>query len=227
MTRITVQALFGPALRGNPLRLYHYADKPYTVLKTPEKLSGLNREDRSANMRDMATQHDPAPYHQHISFFLEPVPLDVVGRVFGSEHLFWYPGHQLYEHVVDLDRLPAFKYRLVETPLALQMYYSTPWEQLTAEQVLAYFAKLAQQQKHHGEIGEGVVQFKAAASGIVGHTREAFQMLPTRPNWDELQTKYAATVPHVLLYPHGGEIKPTQVNAVKVERARASTMNLM
>lgn len=197
-------------------KLYHYSAAKHTVLKTREKTSPPDKEKLAKAKEDMETHKDPGTYYQHISFFFEPVPLDLVGKIFGKEHHFWFPGHDIYEHIVDLSSMPEFKYRIVESPLAVKMFYETDWDDLDDSDLLKYFRELADKQKAHGEIGSGPSELKSAASSMVGSVLEAFKELPKRPNWEELKSKYAATVPHVMVYPKGGEITVDEIKEVKV-----------
>ena len=42
------------------------------------------------------------------------------------------------------------------------------------------------------------------------------ELLKTRPNFNEIKFKYAATVPHLMLYPILGQVKPIDINKVVV-----------
>lgn len=199
------------------LNLYHYSGARHSVLKTREKTAKTIEKKKLEEAKEsMEIHHDPGTYYQHISFFFDPVPLDVVGRIFGKEHPFWYPGHEIYEHVVSLDHMPDFKYRIVETPLANKMFYDTDWDELDDSDKLMFFRKLAEAQKAHGEIGHSAGQFRSVASEFVGKARKAFEELPKQPNWGEIKKQYAATVPHVMLYPKGGEVKVDKITEVKI-----------
>jgi len=198
------------------MKLYHYAAQKHEVLKTVEVRSKISKTKQADAFEDMKIHKDPGTYLQHISFFLESVPLDVVGRVFGKDHPFWYPGHDIFEHVVSLDRMSDFKYRIVESPLANKMFYDTDWDELDDNDKLVFFRKLAEAQKAAGEIGKGASQFHNAAIKLIGSTRRAFEELPKQPNWDEIKKQYAATVPHVMLYPEGGEVKVDEIHEVKI-----------
>lgn len=199
------------------VKLYHYSASRHEVLKTREKSSShIDKEKLEKAKESMEEHRDPGTYFQHISFFFEPVPLDLVGKIFGKDHHFWFPGHEIYEHIVDVDHLPKFKYRIVESPIAVEMFYATDWGDLDDSDALKYFRELAEKQKAHGEIGSNPSTFKATAHALVGSVRKAYEELPKRPNWEELKNKYAATVPHVMLYPTGGEVKVDEIKQVTV-----------
>lgn len=199
-------------------QLYHYSGSKHTVLKTRNAQgTHLSPEKLQAARESMEIHHDPGTYAEHISFFLEPVPLDKLGGIFGAHHHFWYPGHEIYEHVVDIASLPSFRYRVVETPLANDMFYKVDWDKLDDAEQQTFFQKLAEAQKAHGEIGSTVAQLRSCIRKFAGLTRKAYLALPGQPNWSEIKNKYAATVPHVMLYPEGGEVTVTDVEKVVVQ----------
>lgn len=194
--------------------LYHYAAAKHPILKTRMLSSPPTPTEIKKAEERTKVNLDPGTYYEHISFFFEPVPLDLVGKTFGKDHPFWYPGHEIYEHTIPIDTLPDFKYRIVETPLANELFYKTDWDKEV--DMAEYFKKLYDVQKQHGEIGESRSTFISTAQHLKGTVRKAYEELPKRPNWEELKSKYAATVPHVMLYPKGGEVIVAEIKAVKV-----------
>lgn len=151
------------------------------------------------------------PYYSHISFFLEPIPLDIISELFGGTHNVWCSGNQLYQYTVDPHTIGEFKYSVVESPEKTKLLYDPTVTDADYEIVLASVIK------QHGYIGSGVKQLIRATKSLVGTTRKYYKLLPGRPNFKaKLSQKYAATVPHVMIYPATGEILYQDVQQVVV-----------
>ena len=94
------------------IKLYHYSKEKINILKTLEKQNRITKEDiKKANTKSQSIER-PGYYYQHISFFLIPVDVNNIGKIYGSEHPVWYTGNKLFEHVISLDNLDNFKYEI-------------------------------------------------------------------------------------------------------------------
>lgn len=193
--------------------LYHYSDQKYMELKTREMTTRITEQDRLLASDDVMVRKMPGAYYEHISFFFERPPLSKMSRVFGHDHPFWYPGHEIYEHVVSIDDLPGFAYLVTESPDVTEFFYDERNDKLSNRE---YFEKVYQIRKRNHEIGDDLTKFKAVLAGMKGLTEKNYLALPDRSNFAEIKSKYAATVPHVMLYPKGGIIRVQSVNQVTV-----------
>ena len=175
--------------------LYHYADKQFEELQTL-KYRGETKEGYT---------HKPSPekgrgaYDEHISFFIEPIPLKIMGRIFGRDHHTWFPGNEIFEHKVSLNSVCPFTYHFVETPEKTLMLYDD------SIQDDEYYKRLNEYNKKLGYVGASVKEFEKPYRALQGCTEEYYKLLPKRPNWKDIRDKYAATVPHVMLYPVCGK----------------------
>ncbi len=86
------------------MKLYHYSDKQYTELLT-RRVQGADEKEIDIATFKAKRMGLPLPYHDHISFFFEPIPLDKIASVFPYGHPFWKAGNEIYEHVIDLDSI--------------------------------------------------------------------------------------------------------------------------
>ena len=94
------------------MKLYHYNPVEFSELKSMIAQGIKNVGDNSIK-----------GYSSSISFFLEPIPRDIV-EILKHEHDFWVSGRDLYEHVIDTNDLPLdVEYVLTETPDKTKLLY--------------------------------------------------------------------------------------------------------
>lgn len=180
------------------MKLYHYSKERYPVLKTKSLVNGEKKGELIS-------------YNNHISFFFEPVPLDIVGEIFGHTHHTWAPGNKLFEHVVDSKSLKKFFYRLVESPEKTELLYDDSVDDKE------YYRKMALINEEFNYEGRSVDELEKACSHLKGTTKTYFKLLPKRRNFDEIKNKYAATVPHLMIYLEDRQITPFSIKEVFVK----------
>ena len=206
--------------------LYHYAKTPFKTLTTRRFRETLTDEQLKEGKEIAQWRKAPGPYYDHVSFFLEPVPLDIMGAVFADvKHDFWVPGSTIYQHTVESAKIGRFKYAIVETPGDIKMLseWSDDWDMDPKwdDAKEAYFSKRSRLKKANGEIGQGNALFEQVATSFVGTTRAAYLNSMKGDQNDRLL--YAAGVPHVMLYPDHGELKlVSPAVKVKIGPANAS-----
>lgn len=193
------------------LKLYHYSDTQFDVLKTRALTGTITPEMIKQGKEDMAVYKNPGPYYDHISFFFERPPIDKMSKVFGKDHPFWYPGHEVYEHIVDIDSLPAMKYLLTESPEVTKVFYDPQYDNLSYQE---YFELIYRIRIKNKEIGSSVRDLRSVIKSMKGETERNYMMLRNRPNFDDIKNKYAASVPHLMIYPVGGQINILTTNKV-------------
>jgi hypothetical protein len=186
--------------------LYHYSKAPLRSLTTRRHRGGLTEQELKEGYDWHVFRQEPAPYYDHISFFFEPAPLDILGTIFaGTGHDFWTADAYIYEHVVESSRIGNFKYFITETPEDIAVMDTWPDDDDEAKKQ-AYFRRSARRRKALGHVGRNNAAFEQAATPFVGGIRRAYQEV--RAKWiDDNRLQYAAFVPHVMLYPERGEIR--------------------
>ena len=68
--------------------LYHYSDKLFDRLLTKRKQGVTDDENKL----------EKYAYLDHISFFLEPIPLDILPSIHKNKHPFYVEGKELNEY---------------------------------------------------------------------------------------------------------------------------------
>lgn len=192
------------------MKLFHYAKQSFSELRTLERQRPLSEKERK-EASDVIISGKPGFYFQHISFFIEPVPLDLLGSIFGNSHHTWYPGSELFQYTVESSKLGSFKYEVVESPEKTELYYD---DDLTTDAYVKAHRELLVRLNY---VGDSNAKLIAATRHLMGTTRAAFQQLPKRPNWSDIKNKYAPTVAHVMVYPASGIIQYESVSKVIVK----------
>ena len=136
-----------------------------------------------------------------------------MSTIFGNEHPFWYPGNKVYEHVVKIDLLPKIKYLITESPHVNDFFYDKESDKLTDEE---FYNRVYEIRLANLEIGNSNADLKKAIERLKGETLKNYLRLRTRPNFADIRKKYAATVPHVMLYPERGTVSVSKVNSVTI-----------
>ena len=182
----------------NNFKLYHYNTETFKELQS----QNLQKQGPVVG----AKSSDVVPknvfdYENNISFFLEPIPIDLPS-IFEGKHEFWKPGLKLVEHVITLGALPNnIAYRLVESPEKTKLLLSQTWSKETAK---GNHEALKELEIKLGYWGIGLNNLEQAIKtykkGLKGYYEKAYEISKTDPDMDIL-SKYASCVPHLMLYP--------------------------
>lgn len=197
------------------MQFFHYNPKKYDTLLTKELQGVVSPEEAEQGRVAAEFRGDPGPYYEHVSFLLHPAPLDFIGAVFPPEHHTWGMGKELVEHVVELDDLDIYAWRIVEGPVSMFFLEHIPWHD-NPWYKRAWFGARNVARKLFREEGTDLRSLKKALSKIhPDTTRDSYAALLSRPDYDDIKDKYAATVPHLMVYTKE-PIKVSKHNDVKV-----------
>lgn len=189
--------------------LYHYATEKFDVLETPRRHKPLTPDEIKTHEEKAAKRFAVGLYIDHISFFIEPAPLQILGKLYmGHANAIWQPGRVFYEHVVDSKTIGDFKFSVDATPTDLiELYaFDKKYKSPTSAQMHQYFEQEAKRKWRAGEYGQNNDDFEKVAKKFVGTTEQAyFDAIPhfTESNWGH----YAAMVVHAKIYPSQGYCK--------------------
>lgn len=203
------------------MKLYHYNVQHLDFLQSLYG-RGISDEDKK-RLGEWATKTDgPFAYTKNLSFFMEPIPLDLP-EILHNEHTFWKSGLTLYEHVVDTKEfVHDIPYRLVEAAEKTDLIFRKQnWDlaENNPELTSFYKSQIADLEKELELEGTGVGNLVRVASrykGIRNYYKEAYKLYKKFPK-DNLISKYAACVPHLMVYPAEAKIKVSRVNEITLK----------
>lgn len=200
--------------------LYHYSKEIRQTLLS-KSASGVMKpiEIKLARLEARRKPYDALPYCDHISFFFEPIPASLLPKLFGKDHPVWVSGNKLYEHIVDVDDLPqVIPYHVVEskkkTALYDQFVIDNHWEEDDPDLLHQWQILEDQKTREWGEKGNRRSELIKQISAHQGTIADNFREAVTRDDFEWNRNKYAANVPHLMLYPPQGAVKVFKVKAV-------------
>lgn len=201
--------------------LYHYSKELYPELltkaqsgsMTPIQIKLARQESRRKGYLDW-------PYCDHISFFFEPIPSQLLGELFKG-HPVWFKGNNLYEYLIDVSKLPLeIPYHVVESVKKTALYDKFSLEKNWVEddpELLEEWQILEDEKaREWGEKGnrrDALIKQIVANQGII---EEAYRTAVQREDFVYNKTKYAANVPHLMLYPPTGRVTPLKIRALTI-----------
>lgn len=195
-------------------KLYHYSKEKYDILKTLEFQRKITEEEYRKARESLIKSNGVLPgyYFQHISFFFDPIPRDVY-KYFNNNHHVWTKGNKLYEYEVYVDDIKKFKYHIVETPDIVELIYD---ESVTDEDFYKSYEELTLN-KYTGSNAKDLYE---ASYEFIGETSNYYKKAFKLDSKKEQRMKYAAGVPHVMIYPDSGLIKYRSVNEIILKNTR-------
>lgn len=193
------------------MKLYHYSDTHYDVLLT-RRMTG------QAAPEGVKVSDD---YLDHISFFFDPIPSKILPEVFSKGHPFWYTGHRIYEHIIDVNELEdGIRFHVVESLMKTKLLdeFSEEHNWVDDDPILLrkWENLIAGETLKAGEAGRSRTRLKIQISKNTGITASCFIAASQRDDFHYGYNKYAANVPHLMLYPEGGKIIVREVNELKI-----------
>lgn len=219
------------------MKLYHYASEPYSVLKSrlrQGKMQIIKSERKPDLMKKMESGLlqtldvlDLIPswhYDRSISFFLEPIPLDIA-KLYKGKHSFWKSGVELFEHVIDIDDLAAEPfYYLAETPKKIEfLYEKQDWDSITGpndpkiKQFLKEIQKMEKKEHYRWKGRKEMLRVcKPFRGKLKDYIKKVVEIHEKHPE-DGIMNKYAACVPHLMVYPGVMSIKVDNVSKITLK----------
>lgn len=182
---------------------YHYSKEQYDVLKS-HVLQGKVKRD-----------NNPTQYGKNISLFFEPIPLHLP-EILHNSHEFWKSGNSVWCHEIDSRDLPInILYKITESPEKVNLLYNKQdWTKAEGNEELTnqYISEIHQMEEKLKYIGKGRGEFLRISerfrSGIEGYYKAMYELHLKNPD-DKLIEKYAACVPHAMIYP---DMAPVRVS---------------
>lgn len=204
------------------MRLYHYSKDLYSQLKTRAKSGGMSlNEITQARQKANSKPWFDLPYCDHISFFFEPIPSELLSKIYPKDHHTWVQGNELYEYAIEVDQLPnVLQYQVVESPKLLEIYdkFSKDNNWVTKDPVLLEKWMKIENQKmrelHY--YGNSLVELKRVIPQFDKGIEGFYKIASKREDFEDNKYKYAACVPHLMLYPPSGTVEISSISKVVI-----------
>lgn len=198
------------------IKLFHYSAEYRPVLKTLLAQRLVTLEQAVQYNKWAAATNDVLGYHKHISFFIAQHPVEDIAQFYPDGHPVWFKGNNLVEHVVEIEVGSKVLYKMVETKLCTDMLDSSDWSDTSDEFLIAYKQRQFAMQRKVGEIGRRSSMLQRQIQLNSGDVYPALKRVSKRSDYDEIKDKYAATVPHVMIYPFDGSMAVASHRVVTV-----------
>jgi len=180
--------------------LYHYNEKDFDYILTRDLQGIVSKEERKKGLEASSYRYSKGPYYESESFLLEPAPLDIIDTIYPKDHHTWYKNHRLYEHAIDLRKLDIYAWEIMEGPVGALFNDHIPWIDNPFYKKM-FFKSLSVSRKLFNESGTDIDGLlKALKRFPKGTTRKAYEDVINRGDYDDIKNKYAATVPHLMVY---------------------------
>lgn len=206
------------------MKLFHYSKDLHEVLKTKRAI-GLS-ELEQAKLKDKTLKKYPGRhYFDHISFFFDPIPVDIIGDLYGPDHPVWFNGNSLYEHEISINDPPFhIPFEVVESVNQIHALdiFAVEHNWVDEDPILLnkWFEHIGREKIKWGEWGDTLPKLILQIKKNKGITRQSFINAVERDDFNENKRKYAASVPHLMVYPPEGYLPVTKVTKVVIGKKR-------
>lgn len=201
------------------MKLYHYATENYDALRSMRAQGKCSKDEIRKAEAYCKEYFTPGPYIDSISLFFDPVPLELLPKIYVKDHHTWFKGNKLFEFEVESDRLEMdINFNVTETPDDLKEVDRIDWDRWNNDEefVIEYFQRKRDRKLRSGEAGKSVVKLNRQIQHYKGTTEKFYLAASKRADFKDHQGKYAACVPHLMLYPKHGVINIDSVQKVVV-----------
>jgi hypothetical protein len=227
-------------MNDEKFKLYHYSSKPRTELKTlRQQINEGTIEQKRIPAIDVQDKfytgwRKELPYSEHISFHIDPLPIDLIKEKFPKDSPYFIGDSglhvsesKLYEHVIDIRNIAGeqddIPWRIEETNYdQLMMGYCFSEFLWTRVELYkrSYFLVKQLLAKVLGFSSEGIEKLADKCQPYKGHIRGYFEKWTEDTRFAETsKTHYAAAIPHVILYPPTGIIIPEKVTPIRLTKS--------
>ena len=198
--------------------IYHYSMGRY------EQLIPFNYRDENRKQK--------VDHGEFVYFFPDPIPYDLVGKIFPKDHRYWVDGTVVFEHKVDVSD-PSFKlkgWKVEETPedkqaseKLMRYLHDLPrddrFEELESEAFTDFHAMKERRRKSLGYTGDRLDLFLKMLRRFKGGTEQAFRDLTDSFIWKNTEEgRYCAApyVPHFGISTGSKPIVPYEIRTLEI-----------
>lgn len=204
------------------MKLYHYSTGDFEKLLTKRATGNVTPEEiKKADEQARRILQPGATYVDHISFFFERIPSDILHNIYGEKHPVWFDGNVLNEYVVDATQFPEkILYEVVESSrevAALDKFTKDHnWVEDDPVLLKKWFAFILNEKVKWGEYGNDKTKLLLQIKRYQGRLRFEFLEAAQREDFQDNFKKYAASVTHLMLYPPTGEVEWVEKNRIVI-----------
>lgn len=196
---------------------YHYSKQKHTSLKCSRLTHEIGHEAMEKAKAAQVRNNLPGTYYDHISLFLDPIPEKRIAALFGHKHEFWKSGNKLYMHILDSTDFPSeMGFEIVETPEMDNWSDQFDWYHMDKYQREIAMSAFYKEMHARGFMGRGTEKMIAKCRKYIGKTERYYELARQREDAADTISKYAANVPHVMVYPPSGELTVREVGIIVI-----------
>ena len=204
--------------------LYHYSLEKYDHLLTLEeqwnqRIKIPTKEELEAAKSPDKERYEEYSYAEHLSFLLDPLPVDLVARFRGGNNKL-YNAKSCWEYKIDI---AVFKdnikfYHIAENDVNNFFFYHLWLDFEFPGKRFLYFKTKNLVDKMVGNAGYDYLSLRTAVFKYKGRTRQAYRELIESEDFEWVKSRgmYAPTVPHLMAYPKIGIIEYADVKKIKL-----------
>ena len=197
--------------------IYHYSKKDFDIIKSLRKQNSLTKKELDNIDKKYFAKYIPGRYSYSISFFIEPIPTDIIGDLFDNKHKVWYNGNELYEYKVLVESIEKnIYYIFLESPEVIKYRYSLDTDSMTDDEFEIYLDKLNDILHNNNDVGIGRDNLEKQIKKYLVITRNQFIKARKLPDAKDTFNLYAANVTHLMLFPSNGEIEYQEKNKIVI-----------
>jgi hypothetical protein len=204
-----------------PLYVYHYSTEKFDKLLTRHQrytdgTLDLTKEDLEKAENNAKFRSDPMPYHSEISFMIDKLPFDIILEAgFDENHKVYKKGNTVYCYSIDINKLdPNMAWRLIESPVDTLMaklpWFNSNFYKKNFFKIKAFIKKAqGYQNNDHKKLVKTVERFQNTY-------RKYYTRWVHSKGFAEQKNMYAASIPHIQLYPQDGVINIDKVDVISL-----------
>lgn len=203
--------------------IYHYSIKKYKSLLTVNERNNLNLIDKNEYNKLLEYQNSRGfvpSYLDHISFLIDPLPVDLIVKNFKDSNNKLYTSDSCYEYSINISSLlnNLNYWRVVENPIN-NFFNSYLWIDMDypGKDILFFGTRDLLNNIFKNE-GSEFSNFVNTLKKYKGVTRDAYIKLINSSDFKTYKElgMYAPTVPHLMIYPKVGEIKYSSIRKIQI-----------
>ena len=200
--------------------LYHYSTERFEEIITREEqskrgfniLSDQEKKDLDKKANYRSSKH---PYYKELSFMIDRLPFDIIlSANFSTNHKVYRKGNLIYEYKIRLEDLPQMYWQIVESPTD-NLLSKLPWfeNNLYKKSFFKIKSLLKKLQKYESNDME---RLKEVVEEFEGTYPMYYKKWINSKKFNYQKNMYAASIPHVQLYPLSGNIKIDNVQKINL-----------